>query len=120
MNTTKEISLMVDYGYAFDYLAILEVKNRKMHSAESQQNFKKCYNHLRSQISEEKWQDIVKYKEYSDMIDANAKTFEAVEQARYGSTTAKHVDDCNMDRFHCKKKLQKKFFPDAPTLEIKS
>jgi hypothetical protein len=114
------ITIDVDYGYAFDYLAILEVKNRKMHSAESQENFNKCYKHLRDQIDQEKWDEVIRSKQYSDMIDANAKTFEAVEQARYGNTTAKHVDDCNMERFHCKKNLQKKFFPDAISVEIKS
>ena len=111
---------MVDYGYAFDYLAILEVKNRKMHSPESEENFKKCYNHIRSQIHEEKWEEVIRSKQYSNMLDANEKTFEAVEQARYGNTTAKHVDECNMERFYCKKNLQKKFFPDAASVETKS
>ena len=44
------------------------------------------------------------------MLAVNKKTFDAVELARYGSITAKEVDNANMERHHAKVVLQKRFF----------
>ena len=38
------------------------------------------------------------------------ETFDAVEKARYGSISAKEVDELNMKRYYSKVALQKKFF----------
>jgi len=63
--------------------------------------------------------EIIHSKEYQHMIQANQITFDAVEKARYGSITAKEVDDANMLRYNKKCELQKKFF-NSKIKEFKS
>lgn len=112
------ILLPVDEGYAYDVLAICKVKCIK-ELANSEKNYLIIYEELKKQVGAIH-EDILNSNEYLDLINANLKTFDAVEKARYGTISAKEVDDLNMERFYCKKKLQTKFFPDLEYLEIKS
>jgi hypothetical protein len=107
------ISIIVEEGYAYDYLAILLVKGNK-------QYYDTISKHIESQIGMELHEKITESKEFHNLFDANAKTFNAVEMARYGEISAKEVDNCNMTRYNCKVALQNKFFPDKKVVEIKT
>lgn len=115
------ISILVDEGYAFDYLSILFVKSTSLNSSKSAKAFEECKSHIKSQIADDKFLDIIRSIEYQNLITANIETFNAVERARKGfSITAKEVDDCNMKRFQAKVDLQKKFFNESCQIEEKS
>lgn len=115
------LDLKVDEGYAFDYLSILYIKNKKINSEKTHILYRECYINLEQQINDNKlWNKIISSEEYIKLIDLNFKTFDAVEQARYGTITAKEVDNLNMERFYAKKQLQDKFFPQSEQLEVKS
>jgi hypothetical protein len=102
------INLLVDEAYAFDYLSILHIKKNINQQVEPY--WKECLDYIKEQIGEIAMQEIINSKEYHEMIDANKITFDAVEKARYGSITAKEVDEANMLRYNKKQKLQKKYF----------
>lgn len=98
---------MVDLGYAFDYFAILEIKNKRGILAEK--IFNNIKTNLINEIGSTNFTEITLSNEYKNLVQANEKTFEAVEKARYGNITAKEVDDCNMERYNAKIALQKRF-----------
>ena len=102
-----------------DYLAILDVKcSKKLKNSE--ENFFLSFKHISSQIGEKLHNKIFNSLEYSALLEANKQTFDAVEKARYGTITAKEVDDLNMKRYYCKIALQNKFFPTTKVLESKT
>jgi hypothetical protein len=113
------VNILVDEGYAYDFLAILMIKNFK-NKTENSFLEKQCDEYLRSQIGENKHLHILDSEEFKKLILANSKTFDAVELARYGNISAKEVDNLNMERYNCKVSLQKKFFPESIVLEKKS
>lgn len=100
------INLLVDEGYAFDYLSILQVKQNN----NCRNNYEQVYQSIMSQIPN--MSQILESQEYQQMIQANQLTFELVDKARYGDNqiTAKQVDEANMLRYNCKCKLQQRFF----------
>ncbi len=112
------IDLLVDEGYAFDYLAILEVK--KNNNPEQSAVWMSCSAYLSSQFLQETWLNLISSKEYRKMVEVNQKTFDAVDKARYGEITAKEVDDCNMQRFKAKQQFRNKFFPESNQSEFKT
>lgn len=114
------INLSVDECYAFDYLAILKVKNQKYPSTEAEFAIVDCCFNLFQQIGMSKVHRVLDSQEFEDLEEANRKTFDAVELARYGEITAKEVDDCNMERYNAKVALQKRFFPESKQVETKS
>ncbi len=114
------ITILVDEGYAYDYLAILAVKHKIFNNEKTLTARTLCNEHILNQIPEDQHIKIVRSQEFKNLIDANFKTFEAVEEARYGKISAKEVDDLNMKRHYCKVALQNKFFPDIQTTELKS
>lgn len=115
------INLQVDEGYAFDYLSILFVKKNKNTETNNIKSWQNCFEYLKHQINNtELWNKIIESEEMKQIIDANEKTFEAVEKARYGEISAKQVDDCNMERYNAKVRLQNKFFPNSLIIEKKS
>lgn len=111
------INLLVDEAYAFDYLAILHVK--KNVNQNNEKPWKDCFLHIQKQIGTEKMTQIIHSEEYSNMIEANQITFNAVEKARYGSIMAKEVDEANMLRYKRKLELQNRFFNNN-LVEIKT
>jgi hypothetical protein len=114
------IKLEVDEGYAMDYLSILEIKLKKNTQQTLTEACVSCYKNIEKEIGKNKFLEIYNSEEFQKLKIANEKTFDAVELARYGETTAKHVDDCNMERFHCKKAIMEKFFPQLKQVESKS
>lgn len=114
------IAILVDEGYAYDYLSILTVKFLKFNSEKTLNSKKECSSFLYKQIGEEKHLDILFSQEFKNLINANSETFDAVERARYGEISAKQVDDLNMKRYNCKVALQNKFFPSSSVNELKS
>jgi hypothetical protein len=114
------ITILVDEGYAYDYLAILTVKNKKINNEKTAKARNECHKFLINQVGEDKHLDILKSKAFTDLFDVNSETFDAVEKARYGEISAKEVDDLNMKRYHHKVALQNQFFPHIETTEFKS
>jgi hypothetical protein len=115
------INLKVDEAYAFDYLAILKVKSDLLNSKKNDSNYFECREFLKSQINNNTlWEKIENSIEFTFLVKANTETFQAVELARYGNTTAKNVDDCNMNRYKAKVDFQKTFFPQSEIKETKS
>lgn len=104
------ISLLVDEGYAFDYLSILDVK--KSIKPEIKDNWFFCFSFLEKQVGKNKMQQIINSLEYQDLIKANQMTFEAVNKAKENLISAKEVDDLNLLRYEKKIALQEKFFTD--------
>ena len=112
------IKIKVDEGYAFDYLAILEVK--KNNNPSQSDVWMNCAAYLSTQFSQDFWEDLISSHEYEEMVRVNQKTFDAVDKARYGQITAKEVDDCNMERYNAKQIFRNKFFPESNALEFKT
>lgn len=113
------ILLKVDECFAFDYLAILEVKMGKNHSEKTKKAWKDCRKYLKSQL--DNFDQVYFSYEYAALTAANLKTFEAIDVARKGKgkITAKHVDKCNLERYSRKVQLQKRFFEKNAIVEEK-
>lgn len=103
------ININVDEAYAYDFLAILDVKRRKK-LKDAEKAFQECCFYIQCQIGHQLHNSIMNSDEYKNLLVANLETFEGVEKARYGIISAKELDNCNMQRYNFKKQLQKKFF----------
>lgn len=114
------ITILVDEGYAYDYLAILAVKHKKLNSQKTLDAISLCNKHILDQVGDDKHIEILQSQEFKNLVDINSETFDAVEKARYGEISAKEVDDLNMKRYHCKVALQEKFFSSIKITEVKS
>lgn len=112
------INLPVDEAYAFDYLSILFIK--KDINDHCLNMWIQCSNYINKQMDDNLWNEIINSSEYLDLIAINKDVFDAVEKARYGSISAKEVDDKNMQRYRQKIKLQNKFFTDSQLSESKT
>lgn len=112
------INIKVDEAYAYDYLAILDVKKKK-NLNNSAKVFNECFLNIEKQVGDSLHAQIINSKEYENLLNANLQTFEGVEKARYGLISAKELDNYNMQRYICKKELQKKFF-NSEVLEQKT
>jgi len=115
------INILVDESYAFDYLAILEVKHKMdPTNKDKESNFIKCLNHLKDQINDEALvESIINSKEYRECYNTNYITFLAVDDAKIDKVKASYVDKCNYKRYIAKQKIQEKFFNNKIT-EIKT
>ena len=102
------INILVDEGYAFDFLSILDLKRKK--NKECETSWLTCYNYLKNQFDSENWSIMINSEEYSNMMIANELTFNAVDKAKNNEVTAKYVDECNYKRYLAKKNFQDKFF----------
>jgi hypothetical protein len=112
------INLLVDEGYAFDYLSILYIKQNLYPDNLKKQTYNQCYEYLMSQI--ENFETIISSSEYKALLQSNAYTFTLIDKLRNNeSITAKEIDDSNMDRYHRKVDLQKRFFPQSTVTETK-
>jgi len=110
---SKMINICVDEAYAFDFLSILEIK--KNHSDQAMQSWHNCFNYLKAQLPNNLFALIINSQEYRDMVDANQKTFDAVELARNNKITSKELDKTNFVRYQMKINLQNKFFSNRIT-----
>ena len=113
------INLKVSEAYAFDYLAILQIKcemDTKAHFA----TYAACVNNIIDEIGDnDKWNKIMNSSQYQALYDANKRTFNAVTLAKKDEVIASYVDKCNNERFLAKKALHKKFFPEEAYNEKK-
>jgi len=112
------INLLVDEAYAFDYLSILFIK--KDMSDHCLNMWIQCGDNIKKQIDDNLWHEIINSSEYLDLIAINRNVFDAVEKARYGTISAKEVDEKNMERYYQKIKLQNKFFTNYKLNEAKT
>ena len=109
------ISLVVDECYAFDYLAILDVKlSLDKDNIQKEVSFKKCRDFLREQIKDI-FDAVYNSEEYRRCFEANLKTYHAVEKAKTDQVLASYVDHCNYLRYLAKKRIQEKYFASAIT-----
>lgn len=119
------VKISLDEAYALDILSIYEVKIRNCTDTSKVESSKNAYNQLYKELSEsfgsQKIQTIIQSKEYRSLYDANERTFYLVDKVRATkeNSLGKDVDDANMDRFFCKRKLQEKFF-DNKLVEVKT
>jgi len=109
------INLLVDECYAFDYLAILNVKLfLDENNAQKKISFDKCCDFLKGQMGN-LFDTVLKSDEFKNCFEANLKTFDAVDKAKTDQVPASYVDHCNYLRHLAKIDLQKKFFIDNIT-----
>ena len=103
------ITIQVDEAYAFDMLAILELKKNRSEADET--NYDLFLSNISRQVGMTLTGDIMISDVYEDLLRANKEVFDYVEQICAGdSLDAAIVHNSNMKRFHLKKKLQASFF----------
>lgn len=114
------ITILVDEAYAFDYLAILNVKYLKSPTEKNTVNLQDCLNHISNQIGNHNMNTMINSHEYVDLIAINTKTFDLIDWLRDGEQiSAKTIDDANMERYYKKKAFQERFFPNSLLTEEK-
>jgi hypothetical protein len=114
------ISLKVDEAFAFDYLSILEVKIIKGVLPPVDAYTNGVRNFIAMQIGAKKFEEIIQSPEFKGLVKANEEVFDLIERTRNGEALdAKLPDIANMERFKCKKEIQKKYF-DTDLIEAKS
>ena len=101
------IKILVDEAYAFDYLSILEVKNSELRNEIAAM--------IAKQVGVMKTMNVYASEEYDRLFETNKTLFDCVERARYGTITAKELDEANMQRHYAKQALQKRFFQNDLT-----
>ena len=105
------INLVVDEGYAFDYMSILKVKCEfDRTNTRKSFNYLDCFFRLRHELGEELVNKILESSEYEELCEANRETFKLVDLAKADNVKASDVDKANYKRYLKKIALQKKFF----------
>ena len=109
-----------DWGYAFDFLSIFEVKMTKNESPINIKNFNETFHHIAGQFNQiSDFLKIYDSVEYDNLYNVNFHLFELVDKAKDDSVKASEVDAGVWNRYLAKKALQDKFFPDIKTNEQK-
>lgn len=115
----RKVNIQVDFGYAFDFLSIYEVKINKVNTVQNVKNFTETYHYLKEQIDERKFFEVMDSKEYADLLKANEELFDLVDLAKKDAVKASVVDAGVYKRFLAKRALLEKFFPEAEKVEQK-
>jgi len=104
------IKIEVDEAYAFDMLAITEVKARYGNTGWEQ--YQALYEQIISALDEKMTNFIVHSDEYHKLFGANLDVFKYIEELNKGNLkiTGLKVHHANMDRYKYKRDLQNKFF----------
>ena len=87
-------------GYIFDILSIYQVKIIK--SPENNINtinFKSLLEEISLQIGQEKTNQIIKSKEYENLLKANLETFDLVNAVKNNPCLGREVDQSNYNRY---------------------
>jgi hypothetical protein len=116
------IKISIDEAYAFDMLAIFEVKISNLSGEKLAKTLEKKANMIEQfvqQIGRDKYNQIISSAEYGKMILANQKVFELIDKSKFDDGLAKVTDDANFERHIAKIALQKKFF-DSDLTEFKN
>lgn len=108
-----------DWGYAFDYLSIFDVKNKKNPSDQTARNYEGTVLSLCDQLGFEKYFEIRNSDEYDNLFNVNLKLFDLVDAVKNDTCLGKELDDQVYERYLAKKSLQEKFFPDIEICEQK-
>lgn len=107
------IKISLDEAYVFDMLSVLDIKLKKLDGEKlklTELRFDQLKNEIIDQISEGTFNSIYGSDEYHDMIQANMRVFELIDESKTDNGLAKITDDANFHRHVVKTKLQKKFF----------
>lgn len=104
------ITLLVDEAYAFDFLAILEVKYSFSKNASILEKIEECKKHISDQIGNDLFHTIISSQEYALVLKANKNTFDLVDKAKTDDCKASDVDRSNYYRCEARNNLQKRFF----------
>lgn len=110
------ILLPVDEAYALDYLAILQAKRDNGMDVEDE--LKRVETFLEAQLPG--LRRVLASGAFLKLYQANRSTFDAIEKAHAGKITARRVQEINYARFAAKRKLQKRFWPQAVLAERKT
>jgi len=119
------VKISVDEAYAFDILSIYAVKmincTDPLRHKSSSIAYNCLFNELEQTFGYEKMRDIMNSKEYRSLFRANEDTFHLVDKIRSSNevSVGKDIDNANMERFFCKRRLQEKFF-EGKLLETKT
>ena len=104
------VTILVDEAYAFDYLAILEIKYEYSKKQSILDKVLECRKHIEDQLGSSFFKEIVSSSEYQEVIKANKETFAWVDKAKTDSCKASDVDKSNYERCKARNALQEKFF----------
>jgi hypothetical protein len=115
------ISIRVDEAYAFDMLAILQIKSTK--SAQSLEDYEEFLEQINNDLGCWTANLVLQSEEYKTLLEANQKVFDLIERVVKEQefaipddwVTAFTVHNANMERFYAKKALQKRFFKNNLT-----
>jgi len=112
------LNLVVDEGYAYDFLSILYVKLIKNICNETL--YKQYFTQIESQVGTNLHKLIINSKEYKDCIQINEDIFNMVNLAKSDQVSASTVHNLNYKRYTAKINLQKIWFPSSQTTEVKN
>lgn len=113
------IKITHDYGYAYDLLAIAQIKKDKNSSNEKATiNFQKLSKEIEVQVGTELHFKILKSKEYQYVYSVNEEIYLKIDQLK--SFGEKHgdaifIDSKNFERWVAKSNLQKIWFDQSIT-----
>lgn len=110
------ILLPVDAAYAFDYLAILQIK--RDNGLPVHDDLTRVWKALSNQVFE--IEEILRSDEFRLMTKTNQDTFEAIECAHKDKIGAREVQEINYRRYEAKRALQQRFWPSQPLTEQKT
>lgn len=118
------LKVSLDEGYVFDILAIYLVKSEladtEHRKAVSLDAANKLAKEIEEQIGFDLFLPLVNSQHFKDLKAANRETFLLVDEARSSDEgLAKKVDAANLRRYHCKVRLQERFFGSSP-VEVKT
>lgn len=118
MNKLQAI-IPCDWGYAYDYLSIFEVKISKTNRDEkSISNHQQATDCILRQIGMKHY-EVINSEEYKNLYAVNQRLFELVDLAKSDSVKASEVDEYVYKRYLAKIALLNKFFPSSEVGEQK-
>ncbi len=116
------LKVSLDEAYVFDMLSVFDVKIKKLTGDKllmTLEKYSDMAQEVIEQIGTDKYNEIILSDEFMNMIDANKKVFELIDESKNDVGLAKITDDANYDRHIAKMNLQKKFFETELT-EVKN
>ena len=107
------LRISVDEAYVFDMLSVFDVKLRNLHGEKLLKTIEK-YSDMKEEVVEQIGKD-----KYDQIVYANQRVFDLIDESKNDSGLAKLTDDANYDRHVAKMALQKRFF-DTDLTEVKN
>jgi len=116
------LRISLDEAYVFDMLSVFDVKLRNLSGeklAKTIEKYADMKEEVEEQIGLDKYNQIVSSREYQQMIFANERVFQLIDESKNDTGLAKVTDDANYERHIAKMALQKRFF-DGELTEVKN